>query len=87
MKKILVTRAKHQADELIKLLERNGFAPVLFPMIEIVSPESWDECDKAIESLYMYDGMIFTSVNGVEHFFNRLKERNISVEKKKKKII
>jgi uroporphyrinogen III methyltransferase/synthase len=87
MKKVLVTRAKHQADELVQLLQQNGFEAVLFPMIEIVPPESWSECDKVIESLYMYDGLIFTSTNGVEFFFRRLKEKNVAVGELQSKII
>ncbi len=87
MKKVLITRAKNQADELRTLLEQHGFQAVLFPMIEIVPPESWNECDKAIESLYMYDGLIFTSANGVEFFFRRLKEKRIAAETLQSKII
>ncbi|MBI5216025.1 MAG: uroporphyrinogen-III synthase [Ignavibacteriae bacterium] len=87
MLRVLVTRAAHQATELVRLLEHNGFIPVLFPMIEIVPPESWNECDTAIESLYMYNGLIFTSANGVEFFFRRLTEKNVAVESLQTKII
>ena len=69
---ILITRAEHQASEFISLVKERGGVPVLFPTIEIGEPTSWDPVDRAIEALYMYDGLIFTSANGVEAFFNRL---------------
>ncbi len=87
MKRVLVTRATHQATELVQLLERNGCTPVLFPTIDIVPPESWNECDQAIDSLTMYDGLIFTSTNGVEFFFRRLQEKNVSVKELQTKLI
>lgn len=84
---VLVTRAARQSREFVEALEKNGFNPVLFPMIEIIPPDSWDLCDKAIDSLYMYDGLIFTSANGVEFFFRRLAERNIAAQECQNKII
>ncbi len=87
MIKVLVTRAKHQADEFMNLLKHNGFDPVLLPLIDIVPPSSWDACDKAIGALYMYDGIIFTSANGVVFFFKRLQELNIETKEVANKII
>lgn len=75
---ILITRAAHQAEELILAIERHGGNPILFSTIEITPPASWDECDHALDSLYMYNGLIFTSTNGVEFFFERLKTRGFS---------
>ncbi len=71
-KSILITRAGHQASAFVSLVREHGGVPILFPTIEIVEPTSWDRVDRAIESLYMYDGLIFTSANGVEAFFKRL---------------
>ena len=77
-KTILITRATHQSDEFVNLIKRNGGIPVLFPTIDILPPSSWEACDKVIDGLYMYDGIIFTSTNGVDFFFRRLDEKNIS---------
>ncbi len=71
--KVLVTRTRRQASILSKLLEEHGAEPVEFPTIEVVPPTSWKEMDQAIESLSSYDWLIFTSVNGVDSFFSRLK--------------
>lgn len=74
-KNILVTRASHQAQEFVRLIEQSGANAILFPTIEITPPLSWEKCDTAIDGLYMYDGLIFTSRNGAEFFFQRYSER------------
>ena len=74
-KRILITRPGDQAEELIARLNTLGAEPILFPTIRIVPPKSWEEVDKAIDSLLTYDTIIFTSVNGVKKFFQRLQEK------------
>lgn len=79
-KTILITRAAHQAEEIGNAVRRLGGSTVFFPTIEMLPPNSWDECDRAIDTLYMYDGVIFTSTNGVEFFLQRLKDREVDIE-------
>lgn len=74
-KRILITRARRQADEFARLLESYGAEVISFPTIEIAPPEDWRPMDKAIERLGTYDWVIFTSVNGVRSFTQRLKEK------------
>jgi len=76
-KKIVVTRSPKQAEEFISLLKAAGAEPILFPTIEIAPPSSWDECDKAIKNIGRYDGLIFSSTNAVEYFFQRVNGKNI----------
>ena len=85
-KRILVTRAQEQAEEFSRLLQNYGAHMVAFPTIEIAPPEDWHPVDDAIEKLDSYDWVIFTSVNGVRFFTQRLKEKgtDISVLGKKK---
>src|SRR6185295_14142339 len=45
------------------------------PTIEIAEPESYDALDEAIDHLYGYDWLIFTSVNGVDYFLRRFQSR------------
>ena len=71
-KHILVTRAKHQANELSRLLLEYGAVPVEMPVIKISPPATWEELDQAILNLKSYHWIIFTSVNTVEVFFKRL---------------
>jgi uroporphyrinogen-III synthase len=71
LKIILVTRPKNQAEEFIRLLEEAGARALSAPMIEIVPPESWAECDRTIRQVGTYDYILFTSANAVEKFFER----------------
>ncbi|MBI4304100.1 MAG: uroporphyrinogen-III C-methyltransferase [Chloroflexi bacterium] len=70
-KRVLVTRARHQASSLSKLLSERGAQPVELPAIEI-QPADTMELDNAISHLEQYQWVIFTSVNGVAVFFQRL---------------
>jgi uroporphyrinogen III methyltransferase/synthase len=78
-KRVVVTRAREQASDFADILERQGACVVEFPTIQIVPPESWDAIDSALERLDTYDWAIFTSVNGVKYFIDRLKARGRDV--------
>lgn len=69
---IVVTRAAAQANEFVAALEQYGAQVIVCPTIEIRELESYEQLDDALEHLYGYDWLIFTSVNGVDHFFKRL---------------
>lgn len=71
-RRILITRARDQARDITSVLEGLGAEVVHVPTIEFVDPESWAPVDSAIENLFRYDWMIFTSANGVRFFFHRL---------------
>ena len=73
-RKILVTRARDQASEFSDLLAQNGAEPIEFPTIEVAPPRSFRALDRAIEKLSQYHWVIFTSMNGVQFFLQRLKE-------------
>lgn len=75
-KRFLVTRAQTQAQEFVNLLEKQGAEAVCVPTIEIVPPSSWESLDSAVRDLDDFDIVIFTSVNGVDAFFERLLENN-----------
>ncbi len=76
-KRILVTRARHQASALSKLLLERGAQPVELPFIDIKNIASSSELDQAISNLARYQWIVFTSVNGVEAFFQRLYALNL----------
>ncbi|PYQ46753.1 MAG: HemD protein, partial [Acidobacteria bacterium] len=44
-----------------------------FPTIEIAPPSSYDSLDRVIDGIGDYQWLIFTSANGVDAFFERLK--------------
>jgi uroporphyrinogen III methyltransferase/synthase len=74
-KGIVITRPERQADDLACLLSAEGANPIAFPTIKIVPPASWQELDESIDKLATYDWLIFTSANGVQFFFQRLREK------------
>ncbi|MNN23259.1 uroporphyrinogen-III synthase [compost metagenome] len=73
-KRILVTRSRSQASELVRGIEELGGEPYEFPVIDIVMPEGRElaDTDEALAQLERYDWVFFTSVNGVEYFFSHL---------------
>ncbi|MBM4462055.1 MAG: uroporphyrinogen-III C-methyltransferase [Chloroflexi bacterium] len=72
-KRILVTRARQQAGTLSKLLAERGAMPVELPTLEIQSVPDALELKQALLDLESYDWIVFTSVNGVEAFFQGLR--------------
>lgn len=77
---IVVTRAASQAGEFVTELERYGAKVIICPTIEIAEPESYERLDEAIDHLYGYDWLIFTSANAIEYFLRRLNARGVKVE-------
>ncbi len=71
-KRIVVTRAREQASDLVARLTALGAECLEFPTIKIAPPEDWTPLDRALDNLSTYDWLVFTSVNGVEFFFKRL---------------
>jgi uroporphyrinogen III methyltransferase/synthase len=74
--RIVITRAKAQADALTSKLAALGAEPVELPTIEIAPAAEYAPLDRAIERLAEYDWLIFTSVNGVKFFLDRLDRSN-----------
>lgn len=71
-KRIVVTRAKGQAEALSGRLRVLGADVVELPAIEIRPAADPAPLDQAIASLSCYDWLIFTSANGVRFFVERL---------------
>jgi uroporphyrinogen III methyltransferase/synthase len=70
--RIVVTRDRRQSAELADPLEELGAEVLLLPVIEIRPPADPGPLDRSIEQLNTYDWLIFTSVNGVRSFVDRL---------------
>jgi uroporphyrinogen-III synthase len=70
-RRILITRAPHQASGLADCLRGMGAVPVLIPTIEIGPPGSFAELDAALGLLSSFDVVAFTSANAVESFHRR----------------
>ena len=78
-RRVVVTRARAQAGELSRELEVLGAEVFEFPTIEIKSPEDFGPLDGAIRDLESFDWLVFTSVNGVEAFVERLKHHGLDL--------
>ena len=71
-KTVVVTRAREQARALGTLLESRGADVLYFPTIAIADPTDWTAADEAVAALAEYRWCVFTSVNAVDRFMDRL---------------
>jgi len=71
-KRIVVTRARQQASDLVGLLTDLGAECLEYPTIEIMPPKDPQPLKQAVANLATYDWIVFTSVNGVGFFFEQL---------------
>ncbi len=78
-KRIVVTRARAQASDLVRQLNDLGADCLECPTIKVVAPDNWTAVDQAISALPAYNWVVFTSVNGVDKFFERLSVNNLDV--------
>ena len=69
---IMITRPRNQSGSFVRGLEELGSEVIECPTIEIIPPDSYVPLDRTIQDLEEYDWIVFTSVNGVKEFLNRL---------------
>jgi uroporphyrinogen-III synthase/uroporphyrinogen III methyltransferase/synthase len=70
-KRVLITRAAHQASKLSEGLRALGAEAVEVPVIEIRAPEDFAPLDRALRELQSYDWLILTSANTVRALADR----------------
>ena len=66
-KRIVVTRAEGQSEDIVSLLEKTGATVIPVPTIKIVPAEMSSEDRSRIFSFYDYDVVIFSSANSVRN--------------------
>lgn len=71
-KGVVVTRAREQASDSAALLAELGAEVIQFPTIKIQPLSDYSPVHAAIRSLSSYRLAVFTSVNGVRHFWLQL---------------
>ncbi len=74
-KRIVVTRTRRQASELVQHLRSLGADPLELPTIAVSEPEAWESLDIALDEIEGYDWLVFTSSNAVDSFFGRLRAK------------
>ena len=80
-KRVVVTRAVHQAAEMTDLLRQAGAAPLLYPCLAINPPEDVEALDAALKRAADgdYDRLVLTSANTVLILAQRLAALDISL--------
>lgn len=69
-KRIVVTRSRKQSSALSAKLRVLGADVYELPTIRVVPPENLVEFGELVRDAFQYDWLVFTSVNGVDAFFD-----------------
>ena len=78
-RRVLVTRPREQAAELVERLSALGADAIEVPMIQIVPPIDPDPLRRAASAADEFDWIVFTSPNAVEAFMNALLDADLDV--------
>ncbi len=71
-KRVLVTRPRDQATELVERLEAMGAEAIEAPMIRIAPPEDYGPLDEACARVGEFDWIVLSSANAADAFVQRL---------------
>jgi uroporphyrinogen III methyltransferase/synthase len=71
-RRVLVTRSREQAAEVVEMLEELGAEAIEAPSIRIVPPADFGPLDEACRQAHRFDWIVFTSANGADVFMRRL---------------
>ncbi|MGC5326575.1 uroporphyrinogen-III C-methyltransferase [Brevibacillus sp. SYSU BS000544] len=85
-KRVLVTRARSQASDLSEQISELGGEAYEFPLVKMLPPKESQPLDDALQNLGKFDWVMFTSPNGVQFFFKRLRELKVDIRTMKAKI-
>jgi len=78
-RRVLVTRPRGQAEELVERVESLGGEAIVAPMIRIVPPDDLEPLQRAASAAGEFDWIVFTSSNAVEAFMGALLSGNQDV--------
>lgn len=84
--RVLVTRSAEQAGELSSRIEALGGEAIVFPLIRIRPVQDSGPLDRALDGLEQFDWIVFTSVNTVTVFFQRMRQRAMDPRRLKARI-
>ena len=74
-RRVLVTRSREFAGELVSLLEDAGAEAIQAPVLRVAPVDGFEALDAAVDSMRAFDWVIFTTVNGADALINRLRAR------------
>jgi uroporphyrinogen III methyltransferase/synthase len=78
-KRVLVTRPRDQAAELVEQLEAMGAEAIEAPMIRIAPPDDYAPLDAACRQVSTFDAIAFSSGHAVDRFMERLLAGSLDV--------
>ncbi len=73
---VLFTRPRKQADGWGESLRELGADVIYQPALEILPPDDWSQVDDCLAHWPQFQWAVFSSVNGVNGWMNRVAERN-----------
>jgi uroporphyrinogen-III synthase len=79
-KRIVITRAAEQAQELTGALENLGAEVTVLPMVSFAPPAEWEKLDQQLRQLNLFDALLFLSQNAVRYIFDRCGQLGIECE-------
>ena len=86
-KNIIITRPSEQSEGLRDKLYSLGANVIELPTIKTVPSRTWKNVDDSIKNFEKYHYVIFTSVNGVKYFFERIKRNSFDSRIFKNKMV
>jgi uroporphyrinogen-III synthase len=75
----LVTAARNYAAPFAEQVLKKDGLPVLMPAVETFYLEDYGDLDYVLHNFSEFDGILFTSRNGIEGFFQRFAESLLSI--------
>jgi len=73
-KRVVITRAMTESEDLARELSKRGAIPVVFPLVSFAEPEDFGPLDKALDEIVQFDWIILTSARAVRAVANRASE-------------
>ncbi len=78
-KRIVVTRARAQASALIERICEFGGEAIEFPSIKIEKVDDLTPLYDSFKEIDIYNWLLFTSVNGVDIFFDEIRKQDMDI--------
>ena len=74
---VVLAGPRTQLNDYVTELEKTGASVLVCPDVETAGAESYERLDEALEHLYGYDWLLFTSEAGIVHFLGRLQGKGL----------
>lgn len=77
--RILVTRPRKLSVELVDKLEKLGADVIALPTVTIKELDDYALLDSILADIKQFNWLVFTSMNGVKHFFRRMRQQSLDI--------